>query len=63
MLMQSSAAQMRFGRRYGKVAKMPVGEKREGSESEGRAKVPPIAGPMIVPTDYLKLQVSDTIAG
>ena len=31
------------------MAKTPVGEKREGRETEGRAKVPPIAGPMIVP--------------
>ena len=33
------------------MAKTPVGEKREGRETEGRAKVPPIAGPMIVPID------------
>lgn len=31
---------------------MPVGEKTEGMETEGRAKVPPIAGPMIVPIDH-----------
>ena len=33
------------------MAKTPVGEKREGRETEGRAKVPPIAGPTIVPID------------
>ena len=30
---------------------MPVGEKYEGIEIAGLAKVPPIAGPMIVPID------------
>ena len=30
---------------------MPVGEKTEGKEMAGLAKVPPIAGPMIVPID------------
>lgn len=30
---------------------MPVGEKTEGMEIEGLAKVPPIAGPMMVPLD------------
>ena len=33
------------------MAKTPVGEKTEGMDTEGRAKVPPIAGPMIVPID------------
>ncbi len=30
---------------------MPVGEKTEGMEIEGLEKVPPIAGPMMVPMD------------
>lgn len=51
MLIKSMAAHRRLGRRYGKWAKMPVGEKMEGIEMTGLAKVPPIAGPMIVPID------------
>ena len=31
---------------------MPVGEKTDGMETEGLAKVPPIAGPIIVPMDH-----------
>ena len=52
MLTISSAAQMRLGRRYGKWAKTPWGENREGRDLAGCAKVPPIAGPMIVPIDH-----------
>ena len=32
----------------------PVGENRDGRDLEGFAKVPPIAGPMIVPIDQTK---------
>ena len=48
-LRRSKAEQTRFGRRYGKRAKMPVGEKIEGMDIAGRANRPPKAGPMIVP--------------
>lgn len=34
------------------MAKTPVGEKAEGIETAGRAKVPPMVGPMIVPIDH-----------
>jgi hypothetical protein len=49
MLTRSMAAQMRFGRRYGKRWKSePVGN-RWGYDSWGSAKRPPIMGPMMVP--------------
>lgn len=34
------------------MAKMLVAGKKAGIETEGRAKKPPIAGPMIVPIDH-----------
>lgn len=49
MLIKRRVAQTRFGRRKGKVAKIPLGENMLGIDSAGFAKVPPIAGPMIVP--------------
>lgn len=52
MLTMSKAAQIKLGRRKGKVAKMPSGEKRDGRDLAGSANVPPIAGPMMVPIDH-----------
>lgn len=47
-------AHRRLGRRYGKDAKMPFGEKRDGKFSAGLAKHPPIDGPIMVPIDHTK---------
>ena len=49
MLTASRLAQTRFGRRYGNRPKSPSLEKTLGYEALGSAKVPPIAGPIIVP--------------
>ena len=52
MLPRSRDAQIRFGRRYGKVVKRPLGGKIDGRDTDGFANVPPIIGPMIVPIDH-----------
>ena len=36
------------------MAKIPLGANKEGRDLAGRAKVPPIAGPIIVPIDQTK---------
>jgi len=54
MLIRRSPEQRRFGRRYGNCAKRPSLENVFGKEVAGSAKAPPIAGPMIVPTDQIK---------
>lgn len=47
--MNSRPAHIKFGSRYGKVLKIPSGEKMFGKVTVGSANVPPIAGPIIVP--------------
>jgi len=49
MLTTKKDAQTRFGRRYGNRPNKPSREKVPGNDWDGSAKVPPIAGPMIVP--------------
>lgn len=46
-----SAEQIRFGRRYGKRAKMPFAEKWLGKLFAGSENRPPIDGPTMVPID------------
>lgn len=54
MLIRSRVAQIKFGSRKGKVVKRPALGNIDGSDTDGLAQRPPMAGPMIVPIDHTK---------
>lgn len=49
ILMSSKPAHIKFGSKYGNVLKIPLDEKMLGNVIVGSAKVPPMAGPIMVP--------------